>query len=141
MIPFQENLPQHIAVQITNTFRQSLIHHRLRLKLGRRKKAPPGRGGQEVRTETLLTEVGVGGGGEPEEEGADEQHHRDAVHGARQRPRPRRLPPPRRRQRVVRRQRRLAHADAAAISHARPARRPPHIPAPARRQETRPAAP
>jgi hypothetical protein len=47
----------------------------------------------------------VGGGGEPEEEGADEKHHGDAVHGASQRPRPRRLLPARRRQRVVRRQR------------------------------------
>jgi len=75
-----------------------------------------------------LTEVSVGGGGEPEEEGADEKHHGDAVHGASQRPRPRRLPPPRRRQRVVRRQRRLAPADddAAAVRHARPARRSPH---------------
>jgi hypothetical protein len=70
----------------------------------------------------------VGGGGEPEEEGADEKHDRDAVHGASQRLRPRRLPPPRRRQRVVRRQRRLAPADAAAaaVRHARPARRSPH---------------
>lgn len=69
----------------------------------------------------------MGGGGEPEEEGADEKHDRDAVHGASQRLRPRRLPPPRRRQRVIRRQRRLAPAHAAAaVRHARPARRSPH---------------
>ncbi|PUZ60062.1 hypothetical protein GQ55_4G093400 [Panicum hallii var. hallii] len=88
-----------------------------------------------------LTEVGAGGRREPEEEGADEQHRGDAVHGARQRPRPRRLPPSRRRQRVVRRQRRLAHAgDAAATSlrDARPARRPPHPRArPARKRRGR----
>lgn len=71
-------------------------------------------------------------GGEPEEEGAEDQHERDAVHGALQRPRPRRLPPPRRRLRVARRQPHsfdLSAAAAAALRrHARPARRPPHHP-------------
>lgn len=59
------------------------------------------------------------------------------MHGAPQRPRPRRLPPPRRRQRVVSRQRRLDDDyAAAALRHACPARRPPHPRA--RRGETAP---